>query len=152
MSQKPCLEYTCSAGHRFRTIGSDGYGEFVMRSEGLGTPAWLDALSDPVFEEVEVLLQEIPEYAALDETARADRHNYVFSTSVDRDSDGSVFLIGGRPRCPICSSREMSAWEFIQGGMDDDGVQMVGHSMWNSLSPAQKRDQVVTAFSRAKRT
>ena len=129
--------YTCaSCGHDFVVPGAVGYGELVARSAG--GSALLHGLDDPVYQEVRDMLTALGAYKTLRDPDRGRLTQELFAVACDRDSDGSEFVIGAMPRCPICGSRAMKSWS-PQGALPDDAIPLLTHVGWSQLAPEAKQ-------------
>ena len=135
--------YTCEpSGHEFQApeLPFNSYGEFLLR-DGTGTSmAYLNALSDPTYLEVSVLLKSLPETQHLTANQRADVLQRLYrEVACDTDIDGKPFHIKQHPGCPICSSTAMRSWdEAVPIDFIDVDVPLVSHINWYSLTEIQK--------------
>ena len=89
---------------------SGDYGEFVMRSLRTRQPAYLNAIHDSVYSEVDELLEELGAYQGKKLLQRAEILQGIFGLACDSARDGSELRIGIMPRCPACSSDKMASW------------------------------------------
>src|SRR5690606_961112 len=98
-------KYRCADGqHDYKAAGmpSGAYGEFLMRSEGRRAEAYLNAIQDPVYEEVDQIIKTHPRLKGKDAFQLANILRAIFGVACDSDVDGTLFRIGLRPRCPVC--------------------------------------------------
>lgn len=118
---------------------SGGYGELMMRSAQDRAPAFLDALDDPVYDEVDHLLDAIGAYDGKTPQQRGEILQNIFGAACDLGSDGSELRIGLMPKCPTCSSDQMASWSIAKPLQSYDGpLDSVTHSAWQLLSRDEK--------------
>jgi len=139
--------YKCAqCGNTFKAaaIGSGSYGEFLLRSEGEGVEAYLDALSDKTYDEVDKLLEAHPMLVGMSAFKRAEILRSVYGAiACDPDQHGNSYVIDGHPRCPTCGSREIESWEFTDPiEFVELDIPPVTHQLWNSLSDEEKINRV----------
>lgn len=120
---------------------SNAYGSFLLRSE-TGQLAYLNALNDPVYEEVSGLLERNDRVRDLSAYERSNVLRRIYGyVACDKAEDGSVLAIGAHPVCPHCGSREIKSWiyksppEFVEGALGH-----VSHNGWLSMSETEKID------------
>jgi hypothetical protein len=139
--------YKCAqCGNTFKAaaIGSGSYGEFLLRSDGAGAEAYLDALSDKTYDQVDKLLEVHPMLAGKSALKRAEILRSIYGAiACDPDEHGNSFIIGGRPRCPVCGSQKMESWEFTDPiEFVELDIPPVTHQLWNALSDEEKINRV----------
>ena len=141
MVQFTCAK--CASVFEAPEIGGGGYGGFLLRSAS-GETAYLNAIQDQVYEEVDQLLAVCPETSNMRSLERAKVLQRIFGeVACDKASDGSSFVLGAHPPCPKCGSQEMAAWEFkTPTELVDVQVAPVTHMGWSQLSPAEKQGRV----------
>jgi hypothetical protein len=131
------FRYVCVRGHSFEAADASGeYGEFVMRGEHSPEPALLRALEDPVYLEVDALLQRSGAMRGKTDLQQADLLQAVFGVACDPAPDGTHFKIGRKAPCPVCATHEMQSWE--PAGPYAGPVLPVTHKIWNALTEAEK--------------
>jgi hypothetical protein len=140
------IEYTCaSCEFTFEAPGlsESAYGELLLRS-ARGRMAYLNAIRDPTYKEVDGLLAQLPGTSALSPIDRANILRRVYGpVACDRDDDGAPFEIGAFPVCPSCRSNAISSWRFKSPpAFVDIEVPPVTHVEWVGLSEADKVDRL----------
>lgn len=134
--------YKCKDCHQWfehHDIGPYTYGEFLLRSGGNGEERYLNGLTDPVFQEVELLLSSENGLKDSNALERADILHSAFGVACDPSSDGSLFQIGKQPCCPHCGSCKIEYWELIEPPqMVEKKILHVTHDAWNALSYLEK--------------
>ena len=143
------FEYRCrKCGEKFPAPHVVGYGSLIMRSTGPGASALLRALDDPVYSEVDGLLCEMGAYSGKRDNERADILQTVFGAACDRDVDGSEFVVGAKPKCPYCGSRNMASWEPMAGDSDaKTSIPEITHETWARLTEEGKRARLAAKKS-----
>lgn len=125
-------------GTSFDAPVAEGYAEFTLRSEGADTPAFLDALEDPVYREADMMLSDLGVYRGKAEVERVELLQNAFAATCDRDSDGSEFRIGLLPKCPCCGRRIATSWEST-GEVFTGVIGRVTHTAWSSATAGERR-------------
>jgi len=121
------------------------YGELILYSRA-GNAAWLNALEDPVFDEVTELVKAHPDAGKLDDVDQATVLHAVFSVACDPDPEHHRYVIGGMPPCPNCKSQKIESWEPVGALPAERSIPHVTHAWWNGLSPEEKRSTVHQAI------
>lgn len=140
--------YICSkCEEKFNAPGvSDfSYGQFIMFSESGFYSAYLDALSDPVYSEMDHIIKTIPPIIEMGEDFQADFFQNVFSITCDLAPDEGLYCIGKQPACPVCHSQKMKSWEPTDPQEYAD-TPSVTHIEWERLTNADKRKKIETFF------
>ncbi|MGX9720031.1 hypothetical protein [Stenotrophomonas acidaminiphila] len=129
----------CANAFEAPEIGSDSYGEFLLRSPS-GVVVYLDALQDKTYEEVDQLLAANERTGGLSAFERAQVLRHVYGEiACDKDANGNSFTLGAHPACPFCGSQEMVSWEFKEPPeLMDVHLDFVTHRRWDSLSEGEK--------------
>jgi hypothetical protein len=145
------VKYKCaSCGSTFDApeIGSDSYGEFLLRSSS-GSVTYLDAFQDKTYEDVDQLLAAYAKTGGLSAFDRAQVLRRVYGEiACDKDGDGNPFVLGAHPVCPVCGNQEMASWEFKEPlELVDVAIEPVTHNRWNSLSRDEKLRLVEQSLS-----
>ena len=130
---------SCTSTFEAPEIGSDSYGEFLLRSPS-GAVVYLDALRDKTYEEVDQLLAAHEKTGGLSAFDRSKVLRRVYGEiACDKDNDGNPFVLGAHPACPVCGNQEMASWEFKEPPeLVDVAMEPVTHNRWNSLSGNEK--------------
>lgn len=141
------VRYVCAnCGSSFKApeLNPTSYGEFLLRSGTTGSLAYLDALGDSTYDEVEAILSENPLVQRRTATGRADLLRRIYGpVACDPDETGNPFVIGMHPVCPICRSQSMKEWETAEPlETVNIVISPVHHSTWNQLTTAQKGKRV----------
>ena len=126
---------SCASTFEGPEIGSDSYGEFLLRSSS-GAVVYLDALQDKSYEEVDQLLAAHEKTGGLSAFDRAQVLRRVYGEiACDKDDDGNPLVLGAHPTCPVCGSQEMASWEFKEPPeLVDVALEPLTHNWCNSLS------------------
>ncbi len=144
------FKYTCgNCGVQFKApeMSPTSYGEFLLRSE-MGKEAYLNAISDPVYQEVDNLLKHLPELQNKSAVELAEILREVFGVACDPDEHGSLFSIGADPVCPSCNKRKISYWEATEPSeFVDKELPSISHNDWISLSDLEKIDLIKNALN-----
>jgi hypothetical protein len=116
------------------------YGYFLLRSSN-NFMAFLDAINDQAFEEVDSLIKTNRHTRRLSEDDRSDvLHSIYGELACDPDPKGAAFVIGMQPTCPTCGAQEIAAWDFKEPPESVDiEVPPVTHKRWNSLTLEEKK-------------
>ena len=146
------FEYQCEpSGHVFRApeLPADSYGEFLLRNETGTAMAYVNAIADPTYKEVDLLLQRHPSLDGAPPNRRADILRRIYGTvACDPDAEGRPFCIGQHPQCPVCSSPKMKSWQEVQPvEFVDLDVPAATHLLWSTLTEDQKAGRVNSALS-----
>jgi predicted nucleic-acid-binding Zn-ribbon protein len=137
------LKFNClKCGNHFNAyeLGVDSYGVFILRSAGTASEAYMDALQDSTYQEVNGLLKLHARLRELkpNELAAVLRKSYGL-IACDPDQAGQPFQIGMFPKCPSCGSQEMASWEATDPPVFIEmEISPVTHTVWFSLSEAEK--------------
>jgi hypothetical protein len=145
------FDFTCGAcqSEYEAPVFLGGYGEFVARSSR-GTLAHVNALEDPVFEEVQQLAEAaITEMGAqLSAPVAGSIVQAAFAVACDPDPGGGDYVIGAHPPCPRCGSQVPSEW-VETGAVVPTDVPPTSHSRWSALSPEARHRVVYRAVADA---
>jgi hypothetical protein len=115
------------------------YGEFLMRSETRRTERYLNAITDPVYEEVDRLLRFETRVGSRSERERAEILQSLFGVACDPDEDGGLFQMNLLPRCPDCGAEEIADYASTEPPrIVDLEIPHVTHDQWNALNQAEK--------------
>ena len=130
----------CGTAYEAPELAEGAYGAFLMRSTGKGATAYLNALDDPVYDEVTAILLDSPHSRRMTARQRADVLQSLFGVACDRDSDGSEFEIGRPPACPKCGSCQPESWEVCDPPKwKDEEVPTVSHEQWFKLGEQERK-------------
>ncbi|HIV72916.1 MAG TPA: hypothetical protein H9903_18410 [Candidatus Aquabacterium excrementipullorum] len=141
------LHVTCAQCGQDSSVSvmPDGvHGQFVLRSIGSLEEAFLNAVQDPTYDEVEHLINHSRRLIGKDNWFRAHALQRTYGEiACDPDSTGSFFNIGKLPNCPKCGHATLHSWrpmspvQFV-----DRDIAPVTHRAWHALSEAQKAFRV----------
>lgn len=139
----------CRSVFKAPTIMSSAYGEFLLRSEGKRTEAYLNAVADPVYREVDALIKAHPKVAKMRSSEAADVLQKIFGVACDPDLDDTEFQIDRLPRCSACGG-EPDYWEATEPPeIVEKELAPVTHERWSRMN-AQERalavDRAVTSY------
>ncbi len=137
----PVYTFTCENGHSFEAPHLVGdYGQFLLRSVETSQPAVLNALEDPVYLEVDALLEELGAYKGHSALDRAEILQGVFGAACDLSPDRSEYRIGEPPRCPLCCTKRMSSWARSEPRrVSSAEIDHVTHRTWDRRTHGEKR-------------
>ena len=129
-------------------LAENSYGEFLLRTPS-GEWAYLDAMADASYKEVDSLLSSNSRTAHLSDAERCVCLMHIYGkVACDPASDGTVFVLAAFPPCPNCGSQEMASWEYLNPAqVVDEEVPNVTHTRWATLSAAQKAVLVEAALA-----
>lgn len=141
------VNYICGAcGKLYKApeIAPHAYGEFLLRSEGRGDVAYLNALTDSSYKEVDNILQQNLLGIHEDPQRRAKMLQAIYgAVACDSDSEGNIFKIGLHPICPMCGYQVMKSWQVTEPvEFIELLIPSVTHSFWDSLSESEKMKRV----------
>lgn len=137
------FNYICvQQGHHYDApaIPDFSYGEFVMRSKSGRYSVYLNALADPVFDEVAGIVKASQLAGNLSDLQITDVQQKAFGIACDPSPDGSPFQIGKPPQCPICGSNPSESSIAMPEVMVD--LPVPTHDDWNRLSEREKVERV----------
>lgn len=123
----------------------------MLRSAS-GELAYLDAISDPVYQEVDDLLKMLQGENS-GPVKRAELQREIFGVTCDPDSSGQTFSINAKPVCPSCGASEMSYWEATDPPEHiEKEVRGVSHRRWNQLSREGKVECLARSIKEVKQS
>lgn len=129
----------CDVEFKAPALPPGAYGEFLLRSERRGALAYVEATSDPVYEEVDRIVKAHPRLLQKNPTAAASILWAVFGIACDPDVDGSSFVVNRMPTCPVCNVDRPSYWEFTEPPeIVDVNVVPVTHARWERLTADER--------------
>lgn len=132
-------KFTCRNGHEFEAAESSGdYGVFVGRGTESQEPCVVQALSDPVYAEVDWMLRSIGAYDGRSENEQIDLLQSVFGVACDPAPDGTVLVLSRKPSCPSCGTREMASWEPTR--LYSGPTHQVTHQQWEQRTTSEKKE------------
>jgi len=139
---------TCANSFDAPEIGSNAYGEFLLRSKS-GETAYLNALSDKSYDDVDLLLS-MKQPGLTYETDRVKVLREIYGeVACDRDANGEVFVLDAHPACPKCGGQRMDWWEVLEPiQIVEAEISSVQHSTWNSLSALHRKSRVDSALQK----
>jgi len=141
---------TCANIYTAPSLGESAYGEFLLWSES-GSVAYLNALEDPTFKEVDSLLLLHPKASMLPPLERAKVLRKIYGRlACDVDEHGVPFSIDASPPCPSCGGQQLESWELTNPAeVVDISVKEVTHVHWYALSIEEKYEQLSMNASNA---
>jgi hypothetical protein len=140
---------TCGYTYEAAQMPHNVYGEFLLRSRGLRSEAYVNAMDDLVFAEVSRFVNGSAVLQGMRDVQRAAVTRKVFGQACDPDVDGSAFEIGLAPRCPSTGD-EPDYWEATEPPiLVERDVPLVTHRGWNALSESQKQTRLSSAIADA---
>jgi len=152
MMKLQLLQVSCAHCRQDSTVSvmPDGvHGQFVLRSDASLDEAFLDAMHDPTFDEVEAMLSRSWRMVGKDDWFRAHVLQRTYGEiACDPDSTGHPFRIGKLPNCPQCGGavlnwRAISPPQFV-----DCEIPSVTHRVWERLSELQKEFRIDDVLER----
>ncbi|WED25522.1 hypothetical protein L3V77_10630 [Vibrio sp. DW001] len=138
-------EYECKCcGQKYRSpIYKNGYGQFLLRSYNSNGLAWLDAISDPAYKEMGMLLRNNPKVTHLKQRTQSDIFHKIVGCLYDPDLDGGYFGIGIAPKCPHCDQRDVHSCQEVEPiEFVNLRVPIITATRWSSLSLKEKEDKI----------
>ncbi|MFY9477266.1 MAG: hypothetical protein WAQ08_06335 [Aquabacterium sp.] len=152
MMKLQLLRVSCAHCGQDSTVSvmPDGvHGQFVLRSETSLDEAFLDAVHDPTFDEVDTLLNQSQRMLGKDNWFRAHALQRTYGEiACDPDSTGHAFRIGKLPNCPHCG-RAVLNWQAISPPQFvDREIPPATHKVWEHLSTLQKEFRVDDVLER----
>jgi hypothetical protein len=125
---------------------SFAYGTFLGVSRA-GHAAVLDAMTDPVFDEVRQRVNQDPRLRGVAEREKADLLLAVLPVVCDPDDTGNEFVFAGSPGCPRCGSRSVASFTETN---EDAGVAAghASHRHWESADQSQRQAAITSALDR----
>ncbi|WP_306353629.1 hypothetical protein [Flavobacterium sp. '19STA2R22 D10 B1'] len=117
----------------------EAYGEFLLWSKQ-GNVAYLNAIEDVVYKEVEDLLWTHPKTLGMSSLNCSNLLQKIYgSLTCDRDQVGNSFEIGTHPPCPLCKSQNMDAWDFkTPSEVIEVEVKPITYTNWVTLTEQEK--------------
>ncbi|SIS53570.1 MAG: hypothetical protein C9355_13035 [Thalassolituus maritimus] len=141
------LEYTCSeCSQKFKspTLTGSPYGEFILRSSTPGKIAYLNALIDKTYDEVDEIMKSSGRVYNI-----YDLYKVYSYSACDPDENGNLYEIGKNPTCPNCGSLDVENWigtypeEFI-----DIDVPYLSHEKWNIKDKSEKTSIIIDKMNK----
>ena len=131
----------CVNGHEFDgpMLSDMSDGEFLAQSEG-GTFAYVNSWTDPVWDEVEGLLDDlVPNHRSLGTGEVATLTQTAYAATMDAAPDGAYRI--GKTICPTCRSlvKSIHVEEPYRSLAD---IPTISHNAWARLDPSAKRQMV----------
>jgi len=141
----------CINGHNFIThdFPDFHYGSGIIRTADPHDLALVEAIGDPVFEEVGAIVEDL--------LTAAGKRNWlghcferVFGIACDPAPSGQRYSLTEKVRCPICGSTDLVRYgpgEPPQ--VDTVELPVVTYSAWQQLSYEEKREKIREALQKA---
>lgn len=136
------FEYVCENGHTFRCpVPAGSYGTLIARSRRPRSERLVRTFDDPVHDELEALLRKVaPNWS---DGAIDDIHQSALSVVLDRDTDGSEFVVSRPPACPVCGSDTIDSWQSVEPPVIwEEDLPVAGHVHWEGLTEAEKMERL----------
>jgi len=137
----PQYSFVCVNNHTFLSPLILKYGEFVLRSNGQGTPRYMFAINDEVYDEVDKMLASLQDLKQKNGQGKSEILQKIFGIACDLDVDGSEFQIGSQPKCPECGSRKMYSCDLPSEPSTEE-IQEITHDSWQKLTPTAKLERL----------
>ncbi len=139
----------CAEIFKAPEIAFDSYGEFLLRSVVDAEEAYVNAIEDETYQEVNSMLKANARMAGKKPNTLAEMLRKTYGAiACDPDSAGQPFQIGRFPKCPSCDSQEMEYWEATEPPeFVEKEVRSVTHANWGLLSHAEKETKVDEVLS-----
>lgn len=119
------------------------YGEFILRSQGLGSEVYLNAIEDTAFNELNRMIKnnDLTKNMSARERAKILHSVYGITCDEDEDEDGTTFQINLDPKCPNCGKHEMTCLDEVRPPVIIDiDIPRVEHKKWNTFMEEEKID------------
>jgi hypothetical protein len=139
----------CKVEFKAPQIKTGAYAEFLLRSQGLASVAYLDAMEDKTYDEVDKLLKCNSRLTGKSANILAGilRKSYG-AIACDPDASGNIYQIGASPVCPSCKSQIMEYWEVIEPPeFVESIIPSVTHKAWSLLNDDEKTEKVDQVLS-----
>lgn len=139
----------CNYVFKVPKLAAQAYGEFLLRSVEGSDEVYLNALNDPTYDEVYLLVKCNVKMAHKSANALADILRKIYgAVACDPGSSGGAYQLAGLPTCPSCGSREIASWEATEPPeYVEKEVAPVAHSNWDQLSNEEKVHKVDVELS-----
>lgn len=146
------IKFKCArCGKQFKApdLGFNSYGEFLLRSIGNADEAYLNAMENSAYQEVNALLKVNSKVSGKKPGELADILRKWFGLiACDPDRAGQPFQIGAFPKCISCGSQEMDYWEATDPAeFVERNVCLVTHVSWAALSDDEKKARIDSVLS-----
>lgn len=139
----------CAGIFKSPEVAFNSYGEFLLRSVVDAEEAYVNAIEDETYQEVNIILKSNARMAGKEPNVLAEILRKTYGAiACDPDSVGQPFQIGRFPKCPSCDSQEMEYWEATEPPeFVEKAVRSVPHTKWGLLSHADKEAKVDEVLS-----
>jgi len=118
-------------------LGDFSYGLFIMFSATPGQMAWLEAVTDPVFDEVGAILGGFPAFTAIGKCPRIGVMHLLFSLACDPDPQGRPYWLS--TACSRCGAFDVKfRAEREQPEVFTVDIPEVTHVAWLTLDPSAR--------------
>jgi len=141
------MQYVCENDHKFLApnLSPYLYGEFLLRSRNGGI-RYLDAVADPVFDNVSHLVRQVLSEENIKVPDWLDIFQDIFGeVACDPDVDGTYFKMNLPPPCPTCGTYMMQSWDSANSDPVETDVANVTHGGWDRMTEAEKHYHIRTA-------
>lgn len=145
-------EYLCgNCGKKFHDyqLYGEKYGEFLLRSSGVGSLRYLNTFKDEIFDEVFSLIKRGNLIKSDNEFKISEIFHAVFGVACDSDVDGTLFRINRQPKCSHCGASEIADWHVLPSdSVVEKSIPHVTHAQWKRLSVFEQKGLVDKAVER----
>jgi hypothetical protein len=152
MARYPLFSSRCArCSHEFTAPQVTGpYGELGARSTGRGTLLAVHALEDQVFGEVAAIAAQCMAEARVNLSDRERGHvtQIAWSAACDPDEDGTLFVIGAKPRCPACGSASIDM-HAETGEFAELDLPAPAYSTWHTKTGPERAQAIRAAVMEA---
>jgi hypothetical protein len=125
-----------------------GHGQLLLRSLGIGSLAYADAVSDTVFAQLREILSGFPTFVQLHELERGSLVRELFGPTCDPDPDGTLYAVDRNPCCKYCQDCNVRLAEVVEPPeFVDIEVPHVSHDRWNSIARPDQTAIIEQALS-----
>jgi hypothetical protein len=139
----------CGYGFTVYTFSDFEYGRRLGRTPNPRELGLVVAFKDPVFEEVEKLVDEFLIPLGIEDRRRAECFNSVFGITCDPSPSGYAYDFTGTMWCPNCSSSNVSYGRDISFQVEVIELAPMTYNAWQQLSEAEKREWIRKALQKA---
>ena len=139
----------CGYGFTVYDFSDFEYGQKLGSTPNPRELGLLDTFNDPVFEEVEELVDEFLKPLGTEDWQRAKCFDSVFGITCDPSPSGYAYDFTGKVWCPVCGSNEISYGPDVPPQVDVINLHVITHNAWQQLSEAEKRERLREALQKA---
>jgi len=137
----------CSCGYKVPHLGCK-YGEFLLRDE-YGNLAYLNALESTAFHDVSHIVDQSGLLVNASPRKVSQLKQAIITIVSDRSSDGGLYEIGKKAKCPNCGSTNVIvSGPTVPAQTLDVTVERVTFNAWENLSPQEKKSLVLKSLKK----